>query len=102
MAEDEWAGWPPLGTRVRVPFGTMTLVGEITGRRRMWLSGEQVAQVRMPMPGTGPYDEDDVDEEREESEEDDEYRYEYDPYGMSRLQMMTVPIEREALDVIAE
>jgi len=99
MAEDEWAGWPPLGTRVRVPFGTMTLVGEITGRRRMWLSGEQVAQVRMPMPGTGPYDEDDVDEEGEES---DEYRYEYDPYGMSRLQMMTVPIEREALDVIAE
>ena len=99
MAEDEWAGWPPLGTRVRVPFGTMTLVGEITGRRRMWLSGEQVAQVRMPMPGTGPYDEDDVDEE---GEENDEYRYEPDPYGMSRLQMMTVPIEREALDVIAE
>jgi hypothetical protein len=72
---DEWEGWPPPGTRVRVPHKNSTIEGEVISHRRTWHAREQVARVRIYMPiGTEPY----------------------------KMAPVYVPFGREALEVIEE
>ena len=48
MDEFDEAGLPPLGTRVRMPYGRTIIEGEVVKRYRQF--GEPVAMVEIEMP----------------------------------------------------
>ena len=73
LNDDDWTGWPELGTRVRVPHGNSSIEGVVTSRYRVL--GEQVAIVRI---------------RRCVSSDPDVF------------QAFNVPFEREALEIVSE
>ena len=55
MSAGDWEGFPPVGTRVRVPHAPSTIEGEVVLLHHLY--GKPLARVRIRVPVYyGPYD----------------------------------------------